>query len=411
MAYRDSDRDRRDYRLDGQREDRREGNRGGGRDYYQDDRRDTSRERGESSGEYRRRAPPTCFECGQVGHYRNQCWKLSGEGNLRPGEGGGGQQGVSRETSPKREQIKKQIEKLGVLLASMQGHFEEEKQKKIEKEKRKQEKLERQQRAAGEREAQEKKFARKNEKLRKAEELKMLMRKEMRMEATLVASELREQIAGGLRQQLTDEMLKALAASSIDRKGKKKVASPSPSHSTSASSGSTSNEKSTNRSTGKLTKTEKQKRSAEKAVGGSPPMMLSAERTPRTKGVKPVRLAANLQHTTHKTKGIKTPPRFTPRRGTPRTKIAAATEAARRAQFICDNIRALADLGADELKDICRKEDVEYEKKTIAAMNIAKKQAIVAYGSEEDETRSSDDETEGIEQEVAEEPEDEGAEA
>ncbi|GBG91173.1 hypothetical protein CBR_g52055 [Chara braunii] len=388
IAYRDNDRERRDYRLDGRREDRRDGHCSGGRDYYQDERRDMSRERGETSGEYRRRAPPTCFECGQVGHYRNQCWKLSGEGSSRFGESGGGHRAGSCETSPERLQLKKQIEELGALLAAMHGHIEQEKQKKIEKEKRKQEKLEKQHRAVAGREEQERKLARKNAKLREAEELKMQMRKEMRMEAALVA----------------------LAASTIDRKGKKKAASPPPLNSPSASSDDTSDAKPTNRRTRKLTKTKKQKRSEEKAVGSSPPMTQPAKRTPRTTRVRPVRLVAKLRRTTHKTKGTKTPPRFTPRRGTPRMKVAAAMGSAERAQFICENICALADLGADELKDICRKEDVEYEKKTIAAMNIAKKRALVAYGSEEEETRSSDNENEGIEQEDVEEPEDEGAE-
>ncbi|GBG81211.1 hypothetical protein CBR_g31883 [Chara braunii] len=305
----------------------------------------------------------------------------------------------SRETSPERMKLKKQIEELGVSLAAMHGHIEQEKQKKLETEKRKQEKIEKQQRAAAEREAQEWKLARKSAKLKEAEELKMQMWKEMRMEAALVASELREQISGGFCEQLTDDMLRALAASAIDRKGKKKAASPPPSNLSSASNSDTSDAEQMNRRTRKLTKTEKRKRSEEKAVGNSPRMAQQAKRTPRTIGVRPVRLAAKLQCTAHKMKEKNTPPHFTPRRGTPRTKIATTMGSAGRAQFICENIRALADLGADELKDICRKEGVEYEKKTIAAMNIAKKRAVVAYGSKEDEIRSSDNENEGIEQE------------
>ncbi|GBG59023.1 hypothetical protein CBR_g24371 [Chara braunii] len=123
-----------------------------------------------------------------------------------------------------------------------------------------------------------------------------------------------------------------------------------------------------------------------------------------------VMVNAKLQRTTPKTKTNKTSPRFTPRMGTPRTKIAATAGTAGRSQFICENMRTLANLGVEDLKKICRKEDVDYEKKTIAAMNIAKKRAMVAYGSEKEEVGSSDNETEGIEQgsadeQVEEEPE------
>ncbi|GBG75907.1 hypothetical protein CBR_g21149 [Chara braunii] len=309
------------------------------------------------------------------------------------------------------EEDNREIEELGASLATMHGHIEQEKQKKIEKEKRKQEKLKRQQRAIAEREAQEKKLARRNAKIKEAEEWKMQMRKEMKMEAAFVKSELREQLASGFPEQLTDEMLKALATASIDRKGKKKVASPPSPRPSSTSSDESNNTEPLNRRTRILTTKEKRKRNGEKAVGGNPPMMQPAKRTPRMTGVKPVRLAAKLQCTTTKTKEKKTPPRFTPRRGTPRTKIAALMGAEGRAKFICDNIRALADLGADELKETCRKEDVNYEKNTIAAMNIAKKRAVVAYGSEEDEVCSRANETDVVEQGSVDEPDDVEADA
>ncbi|GBG76959.1 hypothetical protein CBR_g23289 [Chara braunii] len=305
----------------------------------------------------------------------------------------------------------KQVEELGVSLASMHGHIEQEKQKTLEKEKSKQEKIDKQHRAAAEKVAHEKKLARKNAKLKEAEELKMQMQKEMRMEATLVASELHEQILGGFCEQLTDDMIWTLAAATIYRKGKKKTTSPPPSNASSTSSDDTSDMERTYQRTQTLTKTEKRKRSADKAVGNSPSMTQPRKMTPGTTDVQPVRLTTKLQCTTRKTKENKTPPRFTPRWGTPRTKVAATTGSVGRAHFICENICALADLGADELKDICRKKDVEYEKKTIAAMDIAKKQAVVPYESEEDETMGSDNKNEGTKQEGVEESEDEGVEA
>ncbi|GBG86310.1 hypothetical protein CBR_g41304 [Chara braunii] len=102
--------------------------------------------------------------------------------------------------------------------------------------------------------------------------------------------------------------------------------------------------------------------------------------------MQPVRLAGKLQKSAKKkSTKKKTPKRYTPRRGTPKTKIATKIGTAGRAKYICENIRALSEFSANELKDICRKEDVEYENKVLATINIAEKCAIEAYGKDEED--------------------------
>ncbi|GBG80947.1 hypothetical protein CBR_g31504 [Chara braunii] len=293
---REGERERRDVRYDGRREERRDGYHSAGREYHQEDVRESIRDRGYGSGEHRRRAPPTYFECGQVGHYRNQCWRLTGEGSSRQGEACLQPRNAAGEASPERVKLKRQIQDLGASIASMQGHIKAENLKKAEQLKQ----------AEDEQRAREKKAAKKQAKLRKAEEFRMQMRKEMRMEAAQVARELRDVVCEDWRAQIKEEL-----------RHKKKTS----------------------------------------------------------------------------------PPRYTPRRGTPRTKIAATLGTVGKAKFICENIRVLAEFGADELKEICRKEDVEYGNKTVAATNIAEKRAAEAYDTSNQEIAEREREAEGIDQE------------
>ncbi|GBG71668.1 hypothetical protein CBR_g9083 [Chara braunii] len=181
-----------------------------------------------------------------------------------------------------------------------------------------------------------------------------------------------------------------------DCKGKKKMNSPSAS---SESEPGTKEEGDNNialiRRTRRTVANEKRKRSAEETVGSSPPVMQPAK-TPRATNVRPVRLATKLQTTTKKTMKKKTPTRFTPRRGTPRTKIAAQCGPVGRAKYVVENMRVLSECGADELKEICKKEEVEYGNKTIAAMNIDQKRAEEAYGSYEEGEANTDNDDEEV---------------
>ncbi|GBG85622.1 hypothetical protein CBR_g40350 [Chara braunii] len=396
---RDVERERRDTRHEGRREDSREGYRSAGREYYQEDVREAVWDRGYMSGERRRRAPPTCFECGQVGHYHNQCPKLTGEGSSRQGEARLQPRLGTEEESPERAKLKRQIEDLGASITSMQGHIKAENRKKAKKEKRRLEKAERLKKDEEEQRAKEKKEAKKQAKLKEAEDFRMQMRKEVRMEAARVAGELRDVVSEDWRDQIKEELRRIVTAilPSEKEKGKAKQQSPpSTGKSGSGSSSSASDVESLRRRTRRLAITEKRKRSMEKTLGSSSPVMQPAKRTPRTAQVKPVKLAAKLQ-TAKKADKMKTPPpRCTPRRRTPRTKIAATLGTPGKENFICENIRVLAEYGADELKDICRKEEVEYGNKTVAAMNIAEKRAAEAYDNPNQGVVEGDAEVEEI---------------
>ncbi|GBG82623.1 hypothetical protein CBR_g34993 [Chara braunii] len=145
--------------------------------------------------------------------------------------------------------------------------------------------------------------------------------------------------------------------------------------------------------TGGLTisgKQEKRKRSAEKNVGNSPPMMIPAKRTPR-RACKPVKLMERLRHSGGRI-SPKTTAKRTPKRGTPRTssqlkkKIPAALGSIGRAKYILKNMLLLAELTVDELKQICTDEDVAFAgKKVPAIVSIAEKRAEKAYGSQNEE--------------------------
>ncbi|GBG66467.1 hypothetical protein CBR_g61510 [Chara braunii] len=219
----------------------------------------------------------------------------------------------------------------------------------------------------------------------------------VRMEVSMAVGRLEGQVCG--------KILQAIGTTAVRGKGKQQMASPSGSHSGSESEGSEVEEIS--KLTRKMAITEKRKRSAEKAIGNNPPMEQAAKQIPRTPGVRPVRLAVKLQTSNKKTK--KTPNKYTPRRGAPKTKIAAMMGAARRAKFVRENVCQLAELPTDDLKEICRKEGVDYGNKTIATINIAEKRGKDAYDAtttrmtveivtqedEEDTTISEDDESQG----------------
>ncbi|GBG80693.1 hypothetical protein CBR_g31152 [Chara braunii] len=371
---RDGERGRQEGRSEGWRDERR----GRNKDFYNhDDRRETSRERGYASGEQRRRGPPTCYECGQVGHYRNQCSKLAGEGTSRPS-------GV-RDKLPDREQLKKQVEELGTSLASVQEHLEQENRRRQERERQKQEKIRKKLREEEAKAAQAEKERKKIAKLRATEETRMQMRKEMRMEVAMAVGGLSEHIVG-----LTEEIQHVRRISTRKVRGKQRALSPTSLNASASSEGEASDVDEISARTGKLQISKKRKRSSEKPVGNNPPVMQQAKRTPRAAHVKPVRLAGKLQRSVKKSGKKKsgkkkTPARYTPRRGTPKTKIAVKIGTVGRAQYICENIWALSEFGADELKDICRKEDVEYENKVLATINIVEKRAIEAYGKDEED--------------------------
>ncbi|GBG92450.1 hypothetical protein CBR_g55487 [Chara braunii] len=376
---RDYDREWRGTRQVGHREERRDGHRPTEREHYGEERSDNSCERGYSSGDYRRRGPPACFECGQVGHYRNQCWKLTGARTSKQGEERGPGIKEGREASPAKEALMKKVENLGSSLATMQEFFAKENKKREEKEQRKKNKLLKKQREQEEEEARrseeaarQEKQRRKIAKLREAEEAKQQLRKELRMEVAMAV--------GGLEEEVCGRVLQTVVQTAMLQKGKQKVDLDHGTTGKSASDTEDSEVERINMQTRRMAISEKRKRSTEKAIGDSPPMEQHPKHTPKTPNLRPVQLSSRLQKATGK-KTEKTPKKFTPRQGTPKTKIAAMIGVAGRVKFVRENVCQLSELQADELKEICKKEEVDYVNKTIAAMNIAEKWAAEAYDS------------------------------
>ncbi|GBG84096.1 hypothetical protein CBR_g37971 [Chara braunii] len=292
------------------------------------------------------------------------------------------------------ERVKKQLEGFGKSVASFREYIEKENRKKEEKERRKQEKMERQHREEMERQAREearlakeRRIAKKQAKIKKAEEEKMELSKAMRMQLAVCV--------GGLREQMQEEMRRNMEAFNAIIKGKQAAASPtstppgSPVSYTSKLEASEVEEIS--QKAKDLTIGDKRKRSPDATIGNSPPMEVPPKRTPRNTKVKPRKLAAKLlttasKKTTKKGKpeegGSKTPKRYTPKRGTPKTNIAAKIGSAGKTKFVVDNMRQLAEYQADDLKLLCRREDLVYGNKVLAVINVAEKLAEEAYGEE-----------------------------
>ncbi|GBG79199.1 hypothetical protein CBR_g28916 [Chara braunii] len=391
-SYRGYGRDERNEQYergrDTKREEPRDRPRGRSRDDYQEGH-ERGSERGYGGGEHVRRGPPICFECGEPGHYRNQCWKRSETGSAR---GGASSSGMPSQEPGAEVAMKKQLEDFDKSVALFQEYIQTE-NKKEAKEWKKQEKLERMQREEAElftkeeaRKAKEMRAAKKLAKKKKEEEEKMEFSKAMRLHMAVCVGSLREQMQGEMRRNM--EAVQAII------RGKQQVTSPASSASPASytSERTASEVEEINQKAKSLSIKEKCKRSPDKAIGNSPPMELPPKRTPRKSNIKPVKLAAKLQTTVAKKTGTKskkdevnnrTPTRYTPKKGTPKTKIAAAIGAAAKTKFVVDNMRQLADFHAEDLKRICCREELDYENKVLAVINVAEKRAEEAYGEDE----------------------------
>ncbi|GBG70974.1 hypothetical protein CBR_g8274 [Chara braunii] len=255
------------------------------RDQYPDNRRDFGRDdhrehshdvRGDCAREYERgptyersqdyrdqprRAAPVCFECGEPGHYRNQCPRLTGEGSSRAGMTPGRSLSPNRQPSAHGRRstsedttVKQQLEELAGSLASMKEHFDREQAKKDEKAKRKHEKKEKEEREKEER------FA----------------AKRCKVEEVLSEAESYESESSDV------EALSDLAE--------------------------------------KLTIHEKRKRAPGEVVGDSPPMETPAKRSGKRGELDPQWLTKRLQLSSRRPPLKKTPTRKTPRK-TPRCSV------------------------------------------------------------------------------------------
>ncbi|GBG62337.1 hypothetical protein CBR_g30291 [Chara braunii] len=278
-----------------------------------------------------------------------------------------GQAGRASFTTPVDEATKKQIETLGQTVATFREFIEQENKKKEEKARRKQEREENARREE-EQMRREEKERRREEEDRKAREARAARKREKNLHRRI--AELKTAI-----------------------KGKQPVASPMGSNASYSSGWGGSEIEEIRAKTERLKLSEKRKRSPDRRIDNSPSMTTPAKRTPRKTAVKPVKLAAKLQVTT--TKGAKghgkqddgrkqtTPIKYTPKRGTPKVKIPTKIGTAGRTKYVADNVRELAECNADDLKRLCKQEEVEYGNKVIAAINIAEKRAVDAYGAPE----------------------------
>ncbi|GBG66982.1 hypothetical protein CBR_g74668 [Chara braunii] len=298
------------------------GSHNGGRDQHSEGRRERPIERGNSSQSGPREAPnriaPVCYECGEPGHYQNQCPRLGRDGGPRYARQRG------RSLSPRQHfrhpeprvvsedpTVKRQIEELAASMAAMKEAYDAEIAAK-EAKKKKQEKLERKKREEEEAKAAEearlaerRRIARKEEKLQKEEEDRRLLRKELLTEFSLRMGQLDESLQRRYERDLRERMKgkqKARAASSDDEDARSYE----------------SDVDILSRKTEWLVITNKRKRSAEKVVDDNPPMETPAKRTAKR------RLQLGCRHQPMK----KTSPLKTPRRtsGTGKRKLAGLSK-------------------------------------------------------------------------------------
>ncbi|GBG69764.1 hypothetical protein CBR_g4595 [Chara braunii] len=358
----------RDFNYDEGRHSSRDGH-GRGRDprrerYTGEERQPT--DRGYAHREGPRRPPVTCYECGEPGHYRNQCPKLVGEASSHRGRSsspGHLVRGIEKRSLSEEPAIRKQLEVSTTTIASMKNFIDAEQERKDEEERRKKENEKREQEIAEERkreeleqQARERRARKKEEKKKKEAEDRAAILKEMRMEMKLRMKE---------------------------AKGKTKV--PDYASDDFADDSDDSEIEGLSEQAERLIIHEKHKRGADKTVGDSRPVTTPAKRSVKRGGMDPKKLMLRCRHPS-----LKKP---SPRKRTPasatltrRRKIPASPGVMEKLKYVQENLQELGALNMEELKTICRGEDVTVEgKKMDIIFAITEKRAHTAYGTDEDE--------------------------
>ncbi|GBG72305.1 hypothetical protein CBR_g11234 [Chara braunii] len=293
-------------------------------------------------GEWRAYRSPTCFACQERGHYANQCPNRSRRySSARPSTSFDSRRSHSprrhdvdrRDPSPQLDPvIRNTIAKLGKSVAVMEEHYTAEREKKEVKKKKKLEREEAERRAEEERaRLEEQRTKAKNKALKKKQE---------------------KQKADETRAEMQKDMQIQLAI-------------------------------------------QKRKRGPEPVfVEASPPMELSAKRTPKRGTIKPVKLTGRLTRSKTKKAGggltptsakkkIATPlsKRRTPTRKQTPAMTPTSKSSMERLRFLDNILRELKDLDATELQRICRDEGIHYDKKVDAIFDIADHRTEVAFSS------------------------------
>ncbi|GBG91579.1 hypothetical protein CBR_g52614 [Chara braunii] len=368
----------------------------GGRHYQQQDRTSVPREAP-------RRYVPVCYECGEPGHYKNQCPRLIGESSAwqagprgRSSSPGYHTRSIERRAVSEEPGLRKQVEELVNSIANMKSFIDAEEackaeveKAKSEKEKLKQEKKEQARKEEEERLEKERRAKKKEVKKRKKEELREAMRKVLRMEIRMHV--------GGMCEELQHRLLGQVQRGS---KGKDKL--PSYTSDVESYESGNSDVETLSEQTGRLNIAEKRKRSAEKVVGDSPPMETSTKRTAKRGLLNPKRLQLSCRRQAMKKTPKKSP---IPSILKKKKKIPAESGSIGKLRYVTDNLRELGYLNVDELKQVCRAEDVPYEgKKMETILAIAERRTQVAYGPDKEEREP----IEGIQQQIKVEETDEG---
>ncbi|GBG66119.1 hypothetical protein CBR_g55463 [Chara braunii] len=388
-------RDNRDYRRSSERDRTYDDGRYGGRDAACKRGRDGRRNRypeDERSTGYREgvtRPQVTCFECGEPGHYRNQCPTLIGESSTQRGRSaspGYVARGVVKRPSSEEPALRKQLEVLTSTMASMKSFIDaeqarkdkEERQRK-ESKKREQEKAEQLRRETEEQLVRERRARKKEDKKKKEAEDRAALRKELRMDMRLHMGAMCE----GVHDRIIQTML------SEGKKGKAKTTEYNSDYSDGDSDDS--EVQALSEQTERLMISEKRKRGEEECGGDSPPIVTPTKRFTKRGVLDPKKLLLSVRHQPLKKPS---PKRMTPASLPPplskRKKIPASPGLKGKLCYVQDNLRNLGSFNKDELKTICRVEDVAFEgKKMDIILAITEKQAHVAYGTDAE----SDDKT------------------
>ncbi|GBG88623.1 hypothetical protein CBR_g48153 [Chara braunii] len=296
--------------------------------------------------------------------------------------------------------LRKQIEDLANSLAIMKEVFDAEQackehkeQERKEKEKRKQEAKEQLAREEEERltrvHREERRCIKKEEGKRKEAEFREGLRKELRMEIRMHV--------GGACEELHQRLFESLSKS----KGKNKLPVYSGSDDDEESADD-SDVEALSKKTGGLEISNKRKRSVERVIDDSPPMVTPAKRPTKRGTLLPKRFALSCRHP---------PMRRSPDKKTTggtvakMKKIPATVENLGKLRYVKENLRVLGGMNVDELKQICRDEDVRFEgnnKKMDTILAITDKHAHVAYGTDKEEEET----TEGSMTEIQDDPSD-----